>query len=100
VRVSIFVLEDFGILLDGCSSVEYTSLYLRHVFAESSVLISDLVCKLTSVAHNQDGGLTSDWLDLLKSREDEDSGLTETGLGLAKDVGSENSLRNAYLLDC
>jgi hypothetical protein len=98
--MGILVLENFGILLDRGSAVEHTGLYLRHIFAESRVLILDLVCELTGMAHNQNGCLTSDRLNLLKCCQDEDSSLTETGLGLAEDIGSENSLRNANLLDC
>jgi hypothetical protein len=100
VRMSIFVFENFGILLDRGSSVEHSGLHLRHVFAESRILILDLVGELTSVTHNKDRGLTGDWLNLLKGGKDEYSSLPETGLGLAENIGSENCLRNAYLLDC
>lgn len=98
--VSLVVLEDLGIGLNWSSSVEDSGLDLWHVLAESGVLVLDLVCKLTSVAHNEDRALASDRLDLLKGGEDEDGSLTETGLGLAKDIGTENSLWNANLLDC
>jgi hypothetical protein len=98
--VSLLVLQDFGILLDRCSSVENRSLYIRHVLAKACILVLDLVSKLTSVAHNQDRGLPSDWLDLLKSSEDEDCGFTKTRFGLAENVGTEDGLRDTYLLDC
>lgn len=52
------------------------------------------------MAHDQDGCFPCNWLDLLKSGEDEDGSLTKTGLGLAEDVGTENGLWNTDLLDC
>ena len=100
VWVSLWVLEDLGIGLDWGSSVEDSGLNLWHVLGESGVLVLDLVGKLTSVAHNEDGALASDWLDLLEGGENEDGSLTKTGLGLAEDIGTENSLWNANLLDC
>jgi hypothetical protein len=51
------------------------------------------------VAHNQDRGLTLDGLHLLKSCENEDGSFSQTGLGLADDIVTENGLRNALLLD-
>ena len=100
VRVGLLVLEKFGILGNRSSTIEDGSLHLRHIFAESSVLVLNLVRKFTGVAHNKDGGLAIDWLDLLERGEDEYGGLTKTGFGLAKNIGTENSLRNSQLLDC
>jgi hypothetical protein len=37
---------------------------------------------------------------LVKGSENEDRGLTETGLGLAKNIDVQNRRRNANLLDC
>jgi hypothetical protein len=99
-RMSVLILQDFGILLDRSTSVENRGLHVWHVLAETCVLVLDLVSKLTSMAHNEDRGLASDWLDLLKCGEDEDCGLTKTRFGLAKDVGTKDGLRDAYLLDC
>jgi hypothetical protein len=100
VRVGVLVLQNLGVLLDRGSSVENSGLHIGHVLAETCVFVFDLVSKLTSVAHNQDRGLASDWLDLLEGGENEDSGLTKTRFGLAKDVGTKDGLRDAYLLDC
>jgi hypothetical protein len=100
VWVRILILEDFGILSDWGSSIEDSSLDVWHVLAESSVFVLDLVGQFASVAHNQDRGLASDWFDLLKSGEDEDSSLTKTRFGLAEDIGTENCLRDTNLLDC
>lgn len=100
VWVSLWVLEDLGIGLDWCSSVEDSGFNLWHVLGESGVLVLDLISKLTSVAHDEDRALASDRLDLLEGGEDEDGSLTKTRLGLAEDIGTENSLWNANLLDC
>ena len=100
VGVSLLVLQDFSVLLDGGTAVENASLDIRHVFAESVVLVSDLERELASVAHDQDGALAGNGLDLLESGEDEDGGFTETGLGLTDDVAAEHGLRDASLLNC
>lgn len=100
VWVGLWVLENLGIGLNWGSSVEDSGLNLWHVLAESGVLILDLVGKLTRVAHDEDRALAGNWLDLLKGSQDKDGSLTKTGLGLAEDIGTENSLWNANLLDC
>lgn len=100
VWVGVLVLEKLCILGDWSSSIEDSGLNLWHVLAEPGVLVLDLVGELTSVAHNEDGALASDWLDLLEGGEDEYGSLTKTRLGLAEDVGTEDSLWNTDLLDC
>lgn len=100
VGVRLFVFENLGILLDGSPTVEDSGLYIWHIFAKSSVFVLDLIRKFTSVTHDKDGGLASDWLNLLECGEDKHGGLTKTRFGLAKDIGTEDSLRNANLLDC
>ena len=100
VWVGILVLQGLNILHHWGSTVEDSGLDLWHVLAEASILVLDLVSQLTSVAHDENGALAGDWLDLLESGEDEDGSLTKTRLGLAEDVGAENCLRNADLLDC
>lgn len=52
------------------------------------------------MAHDEDRSLASDRLDLLQGGENKDGSLAETRFGLAKDIGSEDGLRNANLLDC
>lgn len=98
--VGILVLENLGILCNGSSTVEDRGLYIWHIFAESCVFILDLIRKFTGVTHDKDRGFASDRLHLLKGGEDEDCGLTETRFSLAKDIGTEDSLRNGHLLDC
>jgi hypothetical protein len=100
VGVSLLVLEDLGILLDGSAAVEDASLDVGHVLAESVVLVADLESQLTSMAHNQDRALSGDRLDLLEGGENKDSRLAETRLGLADDVAAEHGLGNACLLNC
>jgi hypothetical protein len=98
--VCVLVFQSGNILVDFDTSIEDSSLDLWHVFAESSVLIFDLICKLSSMTHDQDRGLARDWLGLLKSCKDKDGGFTKTGFGLTEHIGSEDCLRNADLLDC
>lgn len=96
----VLVLEDLGILLNWSSSVKDGCLDGGHILAETSILILNLVCKFTGVAHNQDGGLAGDGLNLLEGCEDEDGSFTKTRFSLAENIDTENALRNANLLDC
>lgn len=100
VRMGFLVLEELGILLDGSAAIENTGLDVRHILAKPVVLITNLKCQLTGVAHNQDRALASDGLDLLERSQDEDCGLSETGLGLADNVTTKHSLGDACLLNC
>ena len=99
-RVGIFVGKGFDILLHWCASVKDCCLHFWEIFAETGVLVLDLVGEFTGVTHNKDCTLAGHRLDLLKCSENEDGRLSETGLGLAEDVGSKDGLRNAHLLDC
>ena len=87
--VSVLVLQDFHIFLDGGSTVKHSGLHIRKVSTEAVVFILDLICQLSSMTHNQDRCLTGDWIDLLKCHQDEDGSLTETRFGLAKNIGTE-----------
>lgn len=100
VGMGLLVLENLGILLDGSTTVEDAGLDVGHVLAEAVVLVADLESKLTSVAHDEDRALAGDGLNLLKSGKDEDSRLTETGLGLADDITTEHRLGDTCLLNC
>lgn len=64
-RASVLVLEDFSVVLLAGTSVEDGCSDVWHVLAESSVLVLDLVGKLSGVAENDDTDLSGDWLDLL-----------------------------------
>lgn len=100
VRVGVLALEELGVFLDRGSSVEDSGLHIWHILAEASIFVLNLIGELAGVAHDENGGFASNWFDLLKSGENEDGSLTKTGFGLAKDIGSQNGLRNANLLDC
>ena len=100
VGVALLVRQNLDVLLDGSATVEDGSLDVGQVFGESGVLVLDLVGQLTSVAHHKDGALSRNGLQLVESGQDEDRSLTETGLGLAKNIDVEDSSRNADLLDC
>lgn len=99
VRAGVLVLDGLNILLDGSATVEDTGLDVRKVLAETVVLVADLERQLTSVAHDENGDLAGNRLNLLQGRKDEDCSLAKTGLGLADDVATQEGLRNAGLLD-
>ena len=99
-RVGIFVAKGFDILLHWCASVKDCCLHFWEILAEPGVLVLNLVGEFTGVTHDKDCALARHRLDLLKSSENEDGCLSETGLGLAEDICSKDGLRNAHLLDC
>lgn len=70
-----------------------------HVLGESFVLFADLEGQLSGVAHNDDGDLSILRLKLLKCGQHKDGRLAHAGFGLAKDVHTENRLRNAFVLN-
>ena len=101
VRASRLLLEDIDVGLDGRAAVEGRGPDVWQVLAEPRVLVADLEGELARVTENDDGDLAINrLLELLQSGEDEDSGLAQTGLGLTKDVHTEDGLRDADLLDC
>lgn len=100
VRTSLLVLQNLHVVLDGRTAIKDTSLDVRHVLAEAVVLIANLVGQLTSVAHDHNRDLAIDRLNLLERGENKDCSLTETGLGLADDITTEESLGDTSLLDC
>lgn len=100
VRVGLLVLEDVDVVLNGSTAVEHSGLDVRQVLAETCILVLDLESQLACVAHNQDGALAVNRLNLLEGGQDEDGSFTKTRLGLAENVGSEDGLRDAVLLDC
>lgn len=76
VRVRFLVLELLDILVDLDATVEDRCPDVRDVFAEPCVLVLDLEGELSSVAHDQYGGLAIDRFDLLESGQDENGGLS------------------------
>jgi hypothetical protein len=89
VGAGVLVLEGFHVRLDGSTTIEDGCLDVGHILAETVVLITNLVSKLTSVAHDHNRNFSVDGLDLLQSSKDEDSRLTKTGLGLADNITTE-----------
>ena len=102
VGVRLLVAEKLDIFGDGCTSIEDTDLDIWKELGEAVVFVPDLICQLASVAHYQDGSDTGLGLlfHLLQGCEDEDGGLSETGLGLAEDIVSEDGLGDGNLLNC
>lgn len=96
----VFVREHLNILLNRGTTVEHGGLDVRKVLAESRVLVLDLERQLAGVAHDKDGALAGNRLQLVKSRQDEDCSLSKTGLGLAEHIDVEDRGRDADLLDC
>ena len=99
-RNGVLVREDLNVLGHLRSTVEDRCLDVRHILAEPRILILDLVGQLSGVAHHQDRCLAFDGFDLLQRSQDEDCCFTETRFRLAKNVGSQDCLWNAYLLNC
>lgn len=98
--VSVLVGKQLDVFLDGCTSVENANLDIRQELGEAVVLIPDLVRQLTGVAHDQDSRYARLWLlvHLLEGCQHEDGCFTKTGLGLAQDIVTEDSLRDRNLL--
>lgn len=100
VRVSVLVLQNLGVLLDGRATVKDAGLDVGHILGEPVVLVADLEGQLTGVAHDQNRALAGDGLDLLEGGEDKDSCLTKARLGLADDITTKKGLRDTCLLNC
>lgn len=100
VRVGLSARQLLNVLLDGGTTVEHGGLDIREILGEASILVLDLVSQLTSVAHDENRGLSSDGLQLVEGGQDKDGGLTQTGLGLAKNIDIQDGSRDADLLDC
>ena len=98
------VLENVAVGLDGDTTVEDGGLDLRQVLGETLILVSDLEGKLASVAEDEDGNLVltggeGAGVQLVQCGQNEDGGLTHTGLGLADDVHTKDGLGDALVLD-
>jgi hypothetical protein len=97
------VLQNITVLLDRNTTVKDGSLDIRQVLGETLVLMRNLECQFTSVAKNQNRDLVlALWegggVELMESGQDKDSCLSHSGLGLADNVHSQNSLWNALVL--
>mmetsp|Transcript_40622 Transcript_40622/g.102257 ORF Transcript_40622/g.102257 Transcript_40622/m.102257 type:complete len:253 (+) Transcript_40622:2946-3704(+) len=93
------VLELFTVLGYRHTTVEHTGLHGRHVLAEAVELVTDLVGELASVAEHQSVNYSVHRFDLLKDGQHKHSGLSHTTLGLADHIRTEDSLRDAFMLN-
>lgn len=100
VGVSLLVLQELSVFLDGGTTVEHAGLDVGHVLAEAVVLVTNLEGQFAGVAHNQNRALSGNRFNLLEGGENEDSSLAETRLRLADDIATEHGLGNACLLNC
>jgi hypothetical protein len=78
VGASLLVLDKINVLLDGSATIENAGLDIWKVLAETSVFVLDLVCQLSSVAHDKDRAFPSNGLQLVQGGENEDCSLTKT----------------------
>jgi len=99
VRALVLGGELLGVGRDGGPTVEYVGPDVGHKLGETGEFVSDLVGEFSSVAKNDNSDFAVDRFDLLKAGKDKDGGLTHTRLGLTEDVGTEDSLRDTFLLD-
>ncbi len=95
----IHTFEKVNMFLDWLSTVYNLCLNSWKMSGESVELILDLVCKLSSVAKNQCWNWFRVFWQLVKNCQNEDGSLSHTGLCLAKDVNTNHSLGDAFLLD-
>mmetsp|Transcript_5571 Transcript_5571/g.12646 ORF Transcript_5571/g.12646 Transcript_5571/m.12646 type:complete len:470 (-) Transcript_5571:8-1417(-) len=86
------------VLGNRCASVDDARLHVLEILGESIKLVLDLVCQLTRVADDQDLHCLLRSIYLLEAREDEDSCLAHTRLGLTQHVGAQDGLRDALVL--
>jgi hypothetical protein len=83
---------------DRHTAKEHGSLDVAHVLFEAVELLADLVCQLTSVAKNESLDFAGNRVDLVQGGQNEHGRLTHTTLCLAKNIVTENGLRNALVL--
>jgi len=91
--------QELIMLTNRDASIEDAHLDGRKIFGEANKFLANLIGQLASMAHNKgvDYAIFRD--KLLQDTEDEDGGFPHTRFGLANDVHSEYSLRNAFLLN-
>jgi hypothetical protein len=91
-------LEESDVLIDGDTSINYLGADVWKLRLESLELLLDLISKLSVVAKNECRQWLQVVLKLMKNGENKNCGLSHAGLGLAKDVNANHSLRDALLL--
>ena len=78
-----------------------TNLDLRHVFGETAKFVENLIGEFTGVTHDNsaDRRVFFGRFELLQNGNDKNSRFSHSRLGLADDVGTEDGLRDALVLD-
>jgi len=93
-------LEQLDVVLHGFSTVDNLGAECLHVLGEAEELVFDLVGQFAGVADNQGGaGLQLVLNQVLEHGQHKDGSLSHAGHSLAEHVNSEDSLRDALLLD-
>lgn len=65
IGVCVLVGQELDILLHGSTTVEDSGLDVWEIFAESGVLVLDLVCQFSGVAHNQNRARAGNRLEVM-----------------------------------
>jgi hypothetical protein len=98
-RGSFLVFQNLLILLDWYTAEKDLLSNVWEILRESVCLLLDLVGQLSRVTQNEGGCWLGVIIELLQDRQDEHSGLTETGYSLAEDITAVVGLGDALLLD-
>ena len=73
-----YLLDGLGVFFDGYSAEKDGGSEAAHVFGESFVFFRYLEGEFASVAKDENGDLTFHWLQLLQSRQHENSGFAHS----------------------
>jgi len=92
-------LEQGNMLVKRYSTIDDLSADMRHLPLESLELFLDLIGKLSVVAEDKSRAWLRIIWKLMQGGEHKDCGLAHTRFGLAEDVDTNHSLRDALLLD-
>jgi hypothetical protein len=98
-RTSLLILDQFYVLLKRRPAVKHRRPDIWQVLAESRVLVLDLKGEFAGMAEDKHRDFPVDGLDLPERGKDENCSFSEAGFRLAEDVGGENGLGEADLLD-
>mmetsp|Transcript_54600 Transcript_54600/g.155394 ORF Transcript_54600/g.155394 Transcript_54600/m.155394 type:complete len:206 (-) Transcript_54600:80-697(-) len=91
--------QHLAVLREGHAAVDRPRLDALEVLREAAELELALVGQLSRVADHQHSHGLLGGTDPLQAREQEGLGLPHAGPGLARDVGAEDSMRDALVLD-
>merc|ERR1719273_1139728 len=92
-------LQNLLILRDRHPSKKHSNLDVGEKLGEPLVLLTDLEGQLSGVTHHQHRNLSIHGLNLLESSQNKYSSFPHTGLGLAQNVHTQDSLGDALVLD-